>query len=265
MNDHKKEKKFEPEFWRRVLSFVLFLAIIQIFSDEPFLPRPLLFAILVAGGMFWFVSAVSPRSAATAEDVAATLQGDRVFRSVWLEIRQFGPGGDLTGAVMDGPFAGRELSSLNDPELLELLEQLDHGDRISAKALRAWLSHARPHLDVGDSGEFENETVEADAPHSDPVPAYIDVREQDMPPVPQSSRVARHKYERVSEEPKPPRNLEGMTEAEAFAVLGILDTKDAARIRNAYERAVKMAGGEAGGAKETLARLKLARRVLLGE
>lgn len=265
MIDDKKDKKFEIEGWRQPLGIVIFFAIIQLFSDDPFLPRPALFAIVVAGGVFWFMASVSPRRPAAAEEVAATLNGERIFRSVWLEIRQFGPGGDLTGAVLDGPFAGRILSSLTDPELLELLEQLDHSDRFSAKALRAWLSHARPHLDVG----MPDEAADAEAvpePESDAsAPVMIDEREKHLPPVPQPASMARQKYDRVAEAPPPPRSLDGMSEAQAFAVLGILDTKDAARIRNAYERAVKMAGGEAGGAHETLARLKLARRVLLGE
>lgn len=247
----------------RGLAIVLVLVIANVTADDPLIPTQALIMILLFAGVGWFIWSVSPRSTAATEEVAATLNGERIFRSVWLEIRQFGPGGDLSGAVMDGPFAGRVLSSLTDPELLELIEQFDHADRISAKALRAWVTHARPHLDI-ETLDVAEDSDKAPEPE-DAAPVRIDQRERDFPPVPQPASIARQKYDRVAEAPPPPRSHDGMSEAEAFAVLGILDTKDASRIRNAYERAVKMAGGEAGGAHETLARLKLARRVLLGE
>lgn len=256
----------QPELWRRVLNIVIGGCLIALFSGATPIPNSVLIMVLVGAGVFWFWRATSPaaRVSAIAESVAAGLQGERISRSVWLEIRQAGSHGDLSGAVLDGPFAGRVLSSLSDPELLELLAQLDHSDRFSAKALRAWLAHARPHLDVQTLDEMANGDNALMPEEEASLAARIDQREKDLPPVPQPASIARQKFDRVAEPPAPPRSLEGMTEAEAFALLGILDTKDVARISNAYDRAVKMAGGEKEGGRETLARLALARRVLLG-
>jgi hypothetical protein len=65
-------------------------------------------------------------------------------RSDWLEMELDHDSGDLDGRCLKGRFAGRDLSSLSDGELLELLRELRAGDHQGALLLEAFLDFRTP-------------------------------------------------------------------------------------------------------------------------
>ncbi len=285
-NRHNRNDPYRGFAGSGALSALLIFLVILFIGNLGGSSRISMSFILLIGGIFaihFFVRSSARNAKARSDaDEGDSAQGTRIFRSTWLEIREFGQGGDLTGNVLDGNFAGRTLGKLSDRELIVLLDQFGREDRFTEKALRAWIAHARPHLEEATAvPHVSNVPPVPKSPVSRPQAGQSQAPQPEAPaqegqrwrpasttqagtlarnaPVPERTRdVAPVRIQG-------PESLEGMTRGQAYSVLGILETNDPARIRNAYERAVKLAGGASGGSTKTLARIKLAQRVLLGE
>jgi DnaJ-domain-containing protein 1 len=63
----------------------------------------------------------------------------------------------VAGAVIDGPFAGRDLSDLSTVEMAELLHLCRREDPSSAQVLEAYLDRCRPGWRKDDQGSWGEE------------------------------------------------------------------------------------------------------------
>lgn len=148
------------------------------------------------------------------------------IRTRFLAMRLDHGTGVMDGEVLDGPFAGRHLSDLGLDALLRMLELYRDQDGQSAAVLEAYLDRERG-LDWRDQDQPEGVSGGA-AGRSAPVDG-------------------------------------GLSEAEAWAILGLEPGADVAAIRAAHRRLMQKLHPDRGGSDYLAAKINEAKRMLLKE
>jgi DnaJ-domain-containing protein 1 len=131
--------------------------------------------------------------------------------------------GALTGRVLAGPFEGRELDSMDEAEIAALAATCRTSDIDGLRLLEAYLDRRFPRW---------RETAEG---HDDPGPG----------------------------ESGPARRASGMTQQEAYEVLGLRPGAGEDEIRGAHRALMKKLHPDQGGSTYLATRVNMAKDVLL--
>jgi hypothetical protein len=146
-------------------------------------------------------------------------------RTRYLEMRLDHETGDLDGEVLQGPYAGRQLSAVSTDDLIELLRWLRGEDRKSALLLEAYLDRRCP--------DWQERFSEADAKQGP---------EQDAGSSPAGA----------------------MSVRDAYRVLGLEPGAGEGEIREAYHRLISSVHPDKGGSSFLAAQVNRAKDILLG-
>lgn len=145
-------------------------------------------------------------------------------RTRYLEMRLDHETGELDGEVLQGPYAGRQMSAVSTDELLELLHWLRAEDRKSALLLEAYLDRRCPDWRQRFSEGEANKGPEQDAE---------------------------------------PSSAGAMSVRDAYRVLGLERGADEREIREAYHRLISSVHPDKGGSSFLAAQVNRARDILL--
>ncbi len=147
-------------------------------------------------------------------------------RTPFLEMRLDHESGELDGDVLQGPYAGRQLSAMSTDELLQLLQWLRIEERKSALLLEAYLDRRCP--------DWQTRFRQGDARHG---------AEQNAGADPAGA----------------------MSAKDAYRILGLEPGAGEAEIREAYHRLISGVHPDKGGSSYLAAQVNRAKDILLGE
>ena len=153
--------------------------------------------------------------------------GQSSIQTRYLEMTLDHASGRMDGTVREGPFSGRQLSDLTLDQLLRMLELYDDGDPQSASVLTAYLD--REH------GEDWRDAAAA------------------------SGATSGGSRQRAA------LGGNGMSEADAWQVLGLEPGADPEQIRAAHRRLMQKLHPDRGGSDYLAAQINAAKSLLLGE
>jgi DnaJ domain len=146
-------------------------------------------------------------------------------RTTFLDMRLDHETGELDGDVLQGPYAGRQLSAISTEELLQLLRWLRADDRKSALLLEAYLDRRCPDWQTrfsgGDARPGGGQNAGADSAGA-------------------------------------------MSAEDAYRVLGLEPGASEAEIREAYHRLISSVHPDRGGSSFLAAQVNRAKDILLG-
>ncbi|MBI1384429.1 MAG: DnaJ domain-containing protein [Rhizobiales bacterium] len=155
--------------------------------------------------------------------------GRSQVRTAWLAMELDHESGELDGAILQGQHAGRWLGTLDEVEMAELIAELD-GDGESLQLVEVFLDRMRPGWRTGGQGEAGDGASGSG---------------------------------KGSAGGAAPRPATGMTEAEAWMILGLQPGASIDEIRSAHRKLMKAVHPDHGGSNYLASRINAAKDMLV--